>query len=152
MWEKLKRFIRNDPLLFVILIVVIIAVLVFAQVEIFHITSESKFCGKCHPEQKVGPLGEYYTWSKNVHSAAKVECIDCHGEPGFVGYLKAKMGGIKDLYGEFFKSSEHKLEILTKGASDPKYAAKLVPNTTCLHCHSDEINAKIEKKRLCLLV
>jgi nitrate/TMAO reductase-like tetraheme cytochrome c subunit len=148
MMEKIKRFIKNDPLSFVILIFVIIAVLVFAQVEIFHITSESKFCGKCHPEQKVGPLGEYYTWSKNVHSAAEVECIDCHGEPGFVGYLKAKMGGVKDLYGEFFKSSEHKMEILTKGASDPKYAAKLVPNTTCLHCHSDEINAKNRKEKV----
>lgn len=148
MWERFKRFVKNDPVVFVILVVVIFVGFVFSQVEVLHFTSESKFCGKCHPEQKVGPLGEYYTWSKNVHSSAKVECIDCHGEPGIVGYMKAKIGGLSDLYGEFFKSHEHKLEVLAKGASDPKYAAKLVPNTTCLHCHSDDINAKNRKEKV----
>lgn len=148
MWEKFKQFVKNDPVVFVIAVIVIFVGFVFSQVEVLHYTSKSEFCGKCHPEQKVGPLGEYYTWSKNVHAAAKVECIDCHGEPGFVGYMKAKIGGLKDLYGEFFKSKEHKLEILAKGASDPKYAAKLVPNTTCLHCHSDEINAKNRKEKV----
>ncbi|MCX8084371.1 MAG: NapC/NirT family cytochrome c [Calditerrivibrio sp.] len=148
MWEKIKRFMKNDPVVFVIILIVVFVAFVFTQVEVLHYTSKSEFCGKCHPEEKVGPLGEYYTWSKNVHSQAKVECIDCHGEPGLVGYMKAKVGGLVDLYGEIFKSREHKLEILTKGATDPKYAAKLVPNTTCLHCHSDEINAKNRKDRL----
>ncbi len=148
MWEKFKQFVKNDPVVFVIAVIVIFVGFVFSQVEVLHYTSKSEFCGKCHPEQKVGPLGEYYTWSKNVHAAAKVECIDCHGEPGFVGYMKAKIGGLRDVYGEFFKSKEHKLEILAKGASDPKYAAKLVPNTTCLHCHSDEINAKNRKEKV----
>ncbi|MEF3254127.1 MAG: NapC/NirT family cytochrome c [Deferribacterales bacterium] len=148
MWEKFKRFVKNDPVVFVIIVVLLFVGFIYSQIEVLHFTSESKFCGKCHPEEKVGPLGEYYTWSKNVHSAAKVECIDCHGEPGFVGYMKAKIGGLGDLYDEFFKSHEHKLEVLSKGASDTKYAAKLVPNTTCLHCHSDEINAKNRKEKV----
>ncbi|MGA1846835.1 cytochrome c3 family protein [Deferribacter abyssi] len=148
MWEKLKNFIRKDPVVFVIIITVIVVGFIFANVKVLHYTSESEFCGKCHPAQKVGPLGEYYTWSKNIHSTAEVECIDCHGRPGFVGYMKAKIGGLKDLYGEIFLSDEHKLKILAEGASNKKKAAELVPNETCMFCHTDSINEKIRKERI----
>lgn len=141
LFAKLGDFIKKDPVVFVLAIIVLVVGFTFANIEVLHITSESKFCGSCHPEEKVGPLGEYHTWAKNIHSTAEIECIDCHGKPGFVGYMKAKIGGLKDLYGEFFKSYEHKIEILTKGATDKEYAAKLVPNETCLHCHSDQVNA-----------
>lgn len=139
-FNKIGDFIKKDPVVFVLIILVLIVGFAFANVEILHLTSESKFCGSCHPEEKVGPLGEYYTWSKNIHSTAEVECIDCHGKPGIVGYMEAKIGGLRDLYGEFFKSQEHKIEILTKGASDKQYAAELMPAETCLHCHSDAVN------------
>jgi len=104
MWQKLKDFIKNDPVIFVLLIIVIIAGGIFVNIEAFHLSSTSKFCGTCHPEQKVGPMSEYHTWSQNIHSTAHVECLDCHGDPGFVGYFKAKLGGVKDLYGEFFQN------------------------------------------------
>lgn len=139
-FNKIGEFIKKDPVVFVLIILVLIVGFAFANVEVLHLTSESKFCGSCHPEEKIGPLGEYYTWSKNIHSTAEVECIDCHGKPGIVGYMEAKIGGLKDLYGEFFKSQEHKIEILTKGASDKEYAAELIPSETCLHCHSDLVN------------
>ncbi|MGA1861821.1 NapC/NirT family cytochrome c [Deferribacter thermophilus] len=148
MWGKLKEFIRRDPVVFVILFTVIIVGFIFVNIEVLHYTSESEFCGKCHPEEKVGPLGEYYTWSKNIHSTAKVECIDCHGEPGFIGYMKAKIGGLKDLYGEIFLSDEHKLEILTEGATNKEKAAELVPNETCMFCHTDSVNKKLRRERL----
>ncbi len=142
MWQKLKNFIKNDPVIFVLLIIVIVAGGIFVNIEAFHLSSTSKFCGTCHPEQKVGPLSEYHTWSQNIHSTAHVECLDCHGDPGFVGYVKAKIGGIKDLYGEFFRSYEHKMEVLKKGATDKEYAAELVPNERCLFCHTDSVNKK----------
>jgi nitrate/TMAO reductase-like tetraheme cytochrome c subunit len=140
MWQKLKNFIKNDPVIFVLVIIVLIAGGIFVNIEAFHLSSTSKFCGTCHPEEKVGPLSEYHTWANNIHSTAHVECLDCHGDPGFVGYVKAKIGGIKDLYGEFFKSYEHKMEVLQKGATDKEYAAELVPNERCLFCHSDSVN------------
>jgi len=148
LFGKIREFIKKDPVVFVLVIIFLVVGFTFANIEILHITSESKFCGSCHPEEKFGPLGEYYTWSKNIHSTADVECIDCHGKPGFVGYMEAKIGGLKDLYGEFFKSYEHKVEILTKGATDKKYAAELLPNETCLHCHSDSVNAENRKNNL----
>lgn len=148
MWQKFKDFTRRDPVLFVVLIIVIIAGLLFANVEVLHYTSEPEFCQKCHPAEKVGPLSEYHTWEKNIHATAEVDCLDCHGNPGFFGYAKAKINGLKDLYGEFFKSEEHKMEILMKGATDKEYAAELVPNEICMHCHTDSVNKKHFNNRL----
>lgn len=148
MWKKLRDFIKKDPVVFVILVTVIIVGFIFSNIKLLHYTSESEFCGKCHPAQKVGPLGEYYTWSKNIHSTADVECIDCHGEPGFIGYMKAKVGGIKDLYSEMFLSDEHKLKVLAEDASNKKKAAELVSNETCMFCHTDSINEKLRKERI----
>lgn len=148
MWQKLKNFTRKDPVLFVAIIIVIILGFAFANVQVLHYTSEPEFCQKCHPAEKVGVLGEYYTWDRSLHATAEVECLDCHGEPGFIGYMKAKLGGVKDLYGEFFKSEEHKMEILMKGATDKEFAAELVPNETCMHCHTDSVNKKHWENRL----
>jgi nitrate/TMAO reductase-like tetraheme cytochrome c subunit len=145
MWQKLRNFIKNDPVVFVLLICVIIVGGIFANIQAFHLSSEPEFCGKCHPNQSVGPLSEYHTWDNNIHATAEVECLDCHGDPGFVGYFKAKLGGVKDLYGEFFKSYEHKMEVLHEGATNKEYAAKLVPNERCLFCHSDDVNKKTRK-------
>lgn len=148
MWQKLKNFTRKDPVLFVAIIIVIILGFAFANVQVLHYTSEPEFCQKCHPAEKVGVLGEYYTWDRSLHATAEVECLDCHGEPGFIGYMKAKLGGVKDLYGEFFKSEEHKMEILMKGATDKEFAAELVPNETCMHCHTDSVNKEHWENRL----
>ena len=148
MWSKLQKFVVTRPLMFIGLVVIGLAVFTFINIEALHYSSAPKFCATCHPLEKNGPLGEHFTWAKSNHATAGIGCLDCHGTPGFTGYMKAKMGGLKDLYGEIFLSSEHKLKILTQGASDPAYAAKLVPNGTCLHCHSDAVNASNQKDLL----
>ena len=51
------------------------------------------------------------------------------------GYVKAKLGGLKDTYMQLTISSEEKLHIL----SNPD--KELVPPEHCLFCHSDEGNA-----------
>jgi nitrate/TMAO reductase-like tetraheme cytochrome c subunit len=145
MWQKLRNFIKNDPVVFVLIICVLIVGGIFANIQAFHLSSEPKFCAQCHPKQSVGPLSEYYTWNNNIHATAEVECLDCHGDPGFVGYFKAKLGGVKDLYGEFFKSYEHKIDVLQEGATNKEYAAELVPNERCLFCHSDSVNKETRK-------
>lgn len=142
LFEQIKGFILKNPKLSALIFVFITALYIFITIEALHFSSAPNFCQKCHPEQGSGPLSEVYTWSKNIHAQAKVECLDCHGAPGFVGYMKAKMGGLYDVYGEFMKPKEHKLAVLKK-ASDPAYAAKLVPNDRCLFCHSDSYNQKI---------
>ncbi|HMK60420.1 MAG TPA: c(7)-type cytochrome triheme domain-containing protein [Dissulfurispiraceae bacterium] len=139
--EGARNFVVTNPKLTVIVIISLIAFFTFVSIEALHFTSDPRFCQYCHPNKGTGPLTEFYTWKMSTHAAAGVECLDCHGDPGVIGYMKAKMGGLNDVYGEFLKSPEHKLSVL-KEAADPAYAAKLVPNDTCLFCHSDSVNAK----------
>lgn len=146
--QKIKDFIKNNPKLTILLVLVFFALYIFVTVEALHFSSVPGFCERCHPEKKTGPLSEVHTWRQNIHARAEVMCLDCHGEPGFIGYMKAKMGGLRDVYGQFMKSHEHKMEILNKASSDPKYAAHIIPNEICLFCHSDEYNQKIRKERL----
>ena len=112
----------------------------FINIQILHMTSEPEFCAMCHPAQGVGPLAEVDSWEHSGHSEAGVSCLDCHGRPGVLGYMKAKLGGLKDTYMQLTISKEEKLHIL----SNPK--AELVPPEHCLFCHSDEGNKSYREK------
>ena len=105
---KVKEFAKRKPSLFIAIIVGIILVLLLVTYEALHLTSTPEFCGKCHVDTETGAGAEYHTWKKNVHAAANVGCIDCHGKPGFFGYMRAKMGGMYDLYSEIVHSKENK--------------------------------------------
>lgn len=144
----LKEFVSKRPKLSILIILFLIAGYLFMSVEIMHITSEPKFCQNCHPQKLTGPLSEVYTWSRNIHAKADVKCLDCHGMPGFVGYVKAKIGGLRDLTNFVLKPREHMITILTRAATDPHYAARLVPNDVCLFCHTDSYNQKIRSEKV----
>ncbi len=150
--EKTRDFVKKHTKLTILIIFALFAIYTFVSIEALHYTSAPSFCKNCHPEEKAGLLGEVYTWQITPHAKAGVECLDCHGKIGFIGYMKAKMGGLRDVYGEFFKSPEYKLEILRRSSESPKYAAKLVPNETCLFCHTDSYNQKIRKETIMKVV
>ena len=126
---------RRHLLLTTVASVLLLGAFTFIQIEVLHMTSEPEFCALCHPKHGVGPLAEVDSWEHSGHAEAGVSCLDCHGRPGPVGYMKAKMGGLKDLYMQFTISPDEKLEIL----SNPH--PELVPEEQCLFCHSDEGNA-----------
>ena len=140
---NIKAYAKRKPSTFIAIIVGIVFVLLLVTYEALHLTSTPEFCGMCHVETETGAGAEYHTWKKNIHAAADVGCIDCHGKPGFFGYMRAKMGGMYDLYSEIVHSKENKMAILTEGATNKEYAAKLVPNDWCLICHSDDANKEI---------
>ena len=127
---------RRHLLLTTVASVLLIGAFTFIQVEILHMTSEPEFCAMCHPKHGVGPLAEVDSWEHSGHADAGVSCLDCHGRPGPVGYMKAKLGGLKDTYMQFTISPDEKLEILANPSPD------LVPEEQCLFCHSDEGNAE----------
>ncbi|MFO0752811.1 MAG: c(7)-type cytochrome triheme domain-containing protein [Thermodesulfovibrionales bacterium] len=141
-------FIRKYPKLSVLIALVFFAGYLFLTVEMLHFSSEPKFCQLCHPGKTTGPLSEVHTWSKNIHAARDVKCLDCHGTPGFFGYMKAKIGGLRDIYGFVVHPKENMVRILTNVSTDPKYAAEIVPNEVCLFCHTDSYNKKIRDERL----
>jgi nitrate/TMAO reductase-like tetraheme cytochrome c subunit len=132
--KKFLAWCKRHLLLVTILSVIFLIVFTLVNIQILHKTSEPEFCEKCHPGQGVGPLAEVDSWRNSAHYDADVSCLDCHGRPGVAGYIKAKMGGLKDLYLQLALSKEEKLEIL----SNPHW--DLVPDYHCLFCHSDESN------------
>jgi hypothetical protein len=54
--------------------------------------------------------------------------------------MKAKMGGLYDLFAEFVMSKEAKLAKLSRFEGNPEESGALVGANVCLHCHSDEVN------------
>lgn len=139
-----KGIVMFNLKLTILALVALSAIFTYISIEMLHFTSDPGFCQKCHPNEAPGPLGEVYTWNMSAHAKANVLCLDCHGAPGFIGYMKAKIGGLYDVYNEFLGTPEHKLWILQQSA-DVSHAAKLVPNRTCLFCHSDSGNAEVRK-------
>ncbi len=134
-----KRFwiwCTQHVLLVTVLAVLSLSVMALVNIEILHMTSEPEFCAMCHPGHGFGPLAEVDSWEHSGHAAAGVSCLDCHGRPGPLGYAKAKMGGLKDLYMQFTISKEEKMAILSNPDAD------LVPMEQCLFCHSDSENQK----------
>ncbi len=146
--QQIKDFIVKNPKLSILIIFVLIVGWVFVSIESLHLTSEPEFCQNCHPDNKPGPYGEVYTWKQNIHAKAEVKCLDCHGMPGFTGYMKAKIGGLRDLTNFVLKPREHMTRILNMASTDPHYAAHLVPNDICLFCHTDSYNQKIRSEKL----
>ncbi|PLX74237.1 MAG: hypothetical protein C0614_11980 [Desulfuromonas sp.] len=130
---------KRHIVLFTILAVGFVVVFGFINIQVLHMTSEPEFCHLCHPAQGFGPLAEVDSWEHSAHGEAGVSCLDCHGRPGVIGYAKAKLGGLRDLYMQFTISKEEKLEIL----SNPD--ENLVPSWHCLFCHSDEGNKTVRE-------
>lgn len=137
--KKFFDWCKRHLILLTVAAVLFIVVFGFINIQILHMTSEPEFCAMCHPAQGVGPLAEVDSWEHSAHGEAGVSCLDCHGRPGVVGYMKAKIGGLKDTYMQFTISKEEKLAILANPSKD------LVPTWHCLYCHSDAGNKQVRE-------
>ncbi|MHB8870057.1 MAG: cytochrome c3 family protein [Thermoleophilia bacterium] len=82
-------------------------------------TSKPYFCSSCHI---IEPFE--VSWQSSTHAAAAVTCIDCHFDPGAVGYVKGKTYSFIKLTQFAAGSTEIKPE-----------AGKLVIGAACLQCH-----------------
>ena len=68
------------------LLLIMVALAVFAAGSIV-VTGQPSFCNSCHI------MNPYYdSWRTSSHS--EVNCLDCHLQPGFVGYVKGKINGL----------------------------------------------------------
>lgn len=148
---SIKSFVQKRPILTLILILGIFIGVIYLNIEVLHFTSNPQFCAKCHSKEGTGPLSEVYTWRKNIHSQHGVACLDCHGRPGVVYYIRAKLKGLSDLYNFTFKGQKHMLERLHKVFTDPVHASQVVSSESCLFCHTDYYNQKYRKERIMTL-
>ncbi|HZK48543.1 MAG TPA: NapC/NirT family cytochrome c, partial [Thermoleophilia bacterium] len=108
---------KRMPLIVGILLIVIV-VLVGSGLAY---TSSPSFCSSCHT---IAPFAE--AWVGSSHEQVGVGCIDCHFEPGAVGYIKGKTYSVIKLAQWVIGETERKPE-----------AARTIVAGACRHCHPD---------------
>jgi hypothetical protein len=92
------------------------------------VTGQPWFCGTCH-EMKPA----YEGWVDSAHTAndddPAADCMDCHADPGIVGYFEAHVvAGLRDVYVHFI-------------AGPPEQVAdSYVPNSRCFKCHDEQFD------------
>jgi nitrate/TMAO reductase-like tetraheme cytochrome c subunit len=68
-------------------ILLLVVIVIFFSGGAIVITGQPGFCNSCHI------MNPYYeSWEHSKHS--KVNCLDCHLQPGFTGYVKGKINGL----------------------------------------------------------
>ena len=76
---------------------VVLGVLIFLTM---HFTSQPNFCASCH---EIRP--SVITWNVGPHKS--MTCLDCHANPGKVGYVMRKFQGLGEVYLHVVKKSQH---------------------------------------------
>ncbi|MFZ3372725.1 MAG: NapC/NirT family cytochrome c [Desulfitobacteriaceae bacterium] len=89
-------------------------------------TSQPNFCATCH---EIAPL--VTSWNEGQHK--DVSCLECHTDPGTLGYVKRKLGSYSEIFMHF-----------TRKFPDEKIVAK-INITSCIDCHSG--NSKYPKAK-----
>lgn len=101
-------------------------------------TNKTEFCESCHIIQ---PYAE--TWKTSFMGnpdgplgGKNVKCIDCHFEPGVLGYARGKIYSLMKL-----------MEYGSQSYDVPPPSADLLTNSSCLQCHgkADERKEGYEK-------
>jgi nitrate/TMAO reductase-like tetraheme cytochrome c subunit len=100
--------------------ILLVAVLVLVGVGLAY-TSSPSFCSSCH---LIAPYAD--AWEGTTHEQADVSCIDCHFEPGAVGYIKGKTYSVIKLTQWLVGQTERAPE-----------AARTVVAGSCRHCHEE---------------
>ncbi len=68
----------------ILLLLVLVSLFAVGAIEV---TGQPGFCNSCHI------MNSYYaSWKQSSHS--HVNCLDCHLQPGFTGYVKGKINGL----------------------------------------------------------
>ena len=110
---------RRSPRRKVFIIVVVLLIIVVGGAFTAEFTSQSSFCKSCHVMQDF-----HKTWSTSSHKS--VDCIDCHSQPGIVGYAKAKANGLRQVWVNFTSDI------------DPKDIRAASRDINCESCHQDK--------------
>jgi hypothetical protein len=105
----------------VVRIVSILATVVVSE-KVPEISENPAFCGKnCHI------MRPYYdSWRTSSHN--DVRCVECHYEPGLIGYLKGKLNGLMQFYSYETTVEEYSGNLYAK-----------VMDKNCLLCHEQRI-------------
>jgi nitrate/TMAO reductase-like tetraheme cytochrome c subunit len=160
----MKKYFANKPIIISkkILLVLTIIISIFIGVglatrEVVHYTSSSGFCVTCHSMDKY-----YASWSKSAHK--KIQCYDCHADAGISGMVKAKIGGLKEVYitamgyqvspqditayNRCAKCHVNLNKLQTKGV----FKHNLHPPFNCSRCHENLVHGKEPQKNMAFCI
>lgn len=101
-------------------LIIILGIISFFMILVFsamEVTSTPKFCTTCHQNRAA-----VTTWSKAPHK--DVTCLKCHADPGNIGYVKRKIGGLKEV------------SMQLTGSFDPNHLHAEFNISTCIDCHT----------------
>lgn len=68
-------------------ILIVVVIFSFFAAGAIVVTGQPGFCNSCHIMNT-----HYASWKSSEHS--NVNCLDCHLQPGFTGYVKGKINGL----------------------------------------------------------
>jgi len=86
--------VRRAAALVIVLTVINVMAVSTVSYEAVHYTESVQFCGEvCHTVMKP----EFTAHQVATHS--NLQCVTCHVDPGLEGFIKAKMGGVRQLIG-----------------------------------------------------
>ena len=135
-----------------------------AGVALSAYTSRSEYCGSCHEV-----MGRYYgSWKASRHGNA-ADCLDCHSDPGWVGYYHGKLEGVKNALSYYLgvKKAERSPppgpaaclrsgchtegELPRVGSSGPFQHGTHLGTFSCIECHPGVGHepAETERPRAC---
>ena len=109
----------------------LLGMLVYADSEMKKVS----FCTSCHEmyahgnSLKAGDESLAATHYSNNRVDRKKACYTCHTNPGFVGYVDAKLRGIHDVRVHYFGKAPEELELVAP-----------YRNAVCLQCHGEAEN------------
>jgi nitrate/TMAO reductase-like tetraheme cytochrome c subunit len=122
-------------------------------------SARSEFCGSCH-----SVMGAHYvSWSSSTHSSVK--CLDCHSDPGWVGYYHSKLDGVRNAL-QFYLGIDrgpscpppgpaacqrpgcHSTQDLVAGGGAGATAhARHLASVACVDCHGDVGHRVVSEQR-----
>lgn len=114
---------RGRSIVAAVMAVVLTLIVVGVFFGIRH-TNSPEFCESCHI---IKPYKD--AWEQSSMAKAGVTCIDCHFEPGVIGYVRGKIYSLMKL-----------TEYGTRDYDRPPPSAELLTNSACLQCHEPIAN------------
>jgi len=124
------------------------------------LTARSEFCGSCH-----SAMGEHVASHGGSTHAEVAECLDCHSDPGWVGYYHSKLDGVRNALAYFFgvpKGQEspppgpaacerpgcHEDAGLRAGGAGAVAHERHLGAVACVECHGDVGHRSVRERRM----
>lgn len=91
-------------------------------------TNSPDFCSSCHIiKPYVDAWNKSYMGGGQLSGGRRVTCVDCHFEPGVIGYFRGKIYSLMKL-----------AEYGTRNYETPPPSADLLTSSSCLACHGSD--------------